>query len=393
MPGVVRSIDIRLVGSASRREIRSFLTAVALATDMSDDGAPTVAALPGDPATWPATVRDCLRFVRRESPAPTELAEWWADAVEEAGEAGPVEEAEGEDPGAAVERRLAFLASADLLDRSTTPIALGRHGREYLDSHDDGVLYEGLASSLPGLETVLEALAIRPLTDVEVADLLAAERDVPAVDAETARTHRRWLAALGFCEHDGGVTDITPQGRRVVDAAGGPQPPGVTVPDEEAVLDTSALADGEAQVPPDREATSPGSDPADQVESTTDGVAPTSPDDSYVRDLKSLYDHTCVVCGDRRRGADGDGYSCVHHLMPPGDPHGGPERPENALVVCPNHRADLERGVVTIDPQTLEIDHAQDPALTGRRLTAAGDHEPGAEYLAYHDAVIAAVAD
>lgn len=364
---------------------------------MSDDGAPAIAGLPGEPATWPATVRDCLRYVRRESPTESELAEWWVQEVRpvverEADELEP-DELEADDPEAAVERRLAFISSADLLDQSTTPVALGRHGREYLDSHDETVLYEGLAASLPGLETVLGALAIRPLTDVEVADLLAAERDVASVDVETARSHRRWLAALGFCEHDDGVTDITPRGRRVVDAAGGPRPPGATVPDEESALDPADRAGGGSGAAPDDEAPDPGRVQAARVGPTGQRPEPTREGDSYAGELKSLYDHTCVLCGDRRRLADGEGYSCVHHPMPPGEPHGGPERPENALVVCPNHRADLERGVVTIDPQTLEIDHAHDESLTGRRLTTAGDHEPGAEYLAYHDAVMAAVPD
>lgn len=148
----------------------------------------------------------------------------------------------------------------------------------YLDSHDETVLYEGLTAALTGLEAVLGALAIRPLTDVEVADLLAAERDVASVDPGTARTHRRW-------------------------------------------------------------------------------------------------------------------FSSVHHLMPPGDPHCGPESPENAVVVCPNHRADLEHGVVTVDPQTLEIEHAHDADVTGRRLTTAGDHEPGAQYLEYDDVVVAEFTD
>lgn len=410
---------------------------------MTDDGPAEVANLPGDPASWPATVRDLLRYVRAESPAPEELDAWWLETVEgvadpdaaerdadrdaDAGAAADRDadaELAGGDSAGGVERRLAFLEAAGVVDRTGETATPGRYGREYLDSHDEAVVYEGLASALDGLEAVLRALAIRPLTDVEIADLLAAERGVETVADETARTHRRWLAAIGFLEHDDGVNELTRRGRRMVDAAGGPAPPGaaatpdaVSSADGYADADPPAGGDGEPAVDDRGEARAAGGEPATAaVERTTaygertalgdeagpgrrepvagagssgDDAAGRGADRPYVRELKSLYDDACAICGDRRRGPGGEGFSRVHHLMPPGDPHGGPEIPENAVVVCPNHLADLRNGTVTVDPRTLEIEHAYEPDLTGRTLATADGHEPGAQYLAYHAAVIA----
>ena len=107
------------------------------------------------------------------------------------------------------------------------------------------------------------------------------------------------------------------------------------------------------------------------------------------RELRSRYDDTCMLCGDRRQRGPDAGYAEVHFLMPRAAPHEGPAAAANAVVVCPNHRADLEHGAVTIEPQTRSIDHAYEPAVSGRTLSTAADHEVGAQYLAYHNDVVA----
>lgn len=64
--------------------------------------------------------------------------------------------------------------------------------------------------------------------------------------------------------------------------------------------------------------------------------------------MKDIYDHTCQICGDRRRMGSDEGFSHVHHLMPLGEPHNGPDVPENTVVVCPNHHEDFEHGMLKI---------------------------------------------
>ena len=78
----------------------------------------------------------------------------------------------------------------------------------------------------------------------------------------------------------------------------------------------------------------------------------------------------------------------MHHLQPLGEPHDGPDVTANMLVVCPNHHADLDHGLVAVDPESLEITHAYADEETNATLTVAGEHELGAAYLRYHTEAI-----
>lgn len=104
--------------------------------------------------------------------------------------------------------------------------------------------------------------------------------------------------------------------------------------------------------------------------------------------MKDLYDHTCQVCGDRRQSGPDEGFSHVHHLMPLGEPHDGPDVPENTVVVCPNHHEDFEHGMLVINPQTKEIHHFYEEEVDGCTVETREDHELGAQYLAYHNEVM-----
>ena len=318
----------------------------------------TVEPLAGAPSTWPATLRDLLRAA--------------ADGSDRASLAKRL----GDAPSDAAERRLEFLESVDILDGADpTP---GRYGREYLDTHDEGVLYEALAAGVAGFKEILEGLAVRPLTDVEVADLLSTALNSDA-DPALARDYRAWLEALGYLEHDDGVNELTRQGRRLVATTDELTPPGSTT-------ETPSIADP-TDAAPSNQSPATGSDAADgENEDTLEGQ---TDQETLERELRAQYDDTCMVCGDRRRRGPEAGHSAVHYPMPTAAPHDGPVAAENALVLCPNHRADFEHGTVTVDPRTLTVDHAYESAVSGRTLSTADDHEVGAQYLAYHNNVVA----
>lgn len=115
-------------------------------------------------------------------------------------------------------------------------------------------------------------------------------------------------------------------------------------------------------------------------------IAETSLRDSdAVRKLKSVYGDRCQLCGDRLADGDGTGYSEVHHLRPLGEPHDGPSEPTNMLVLCPNHHADFDNGVVRIDLDDRSVDHPFDSAVDGEPLTFEGEHGVADEYLRYHN--------
>lgn len=67
--------------------------------------------------------------------------------------------------------------------------------------------------------------------------------------------------------------------------------------------------------------------------------------------LKRLHAFRCQVCGNRiRNPRSEEGWTCeAHHLQPLGNPHLGPDIAANIVIVCPNHHAEFENGVIYLD--------------------------------------------
>lgn len=123
-------------------------------------------------------------------------------------------------------------------------------------------------------------------------------------------------------------------------------------------------------------------DAPERVETSRSRVVRNTP---MVRALKERYGHACQVCGETRRRRPGEGYAEGHHVRPLGRPHDGPDAESNLLVLCPNHHADFDYGLVAVDPDSYRIAHAYDAAVDGGTLFVRGDHPLDARYLAYHN--------
>lgn len=104
-----------------------------------------------------------------------------------------------------------------------------------------------------------------------------------------------------------------------------------------------------------------------------------------VTELKSLYDNRCQLCGARLASGDGTGYSEVHHLNPLGSPHNGPDDVSNMLVLCPNHHADFDNGVVRVALDDLSIEHPYDSKVDGTHLSVESEHKLSYDSLQYHN--------
>lgn len=108
-------------------------------------------------------------------------------------------------------------------------------------------------------------------------------------------------------------------------------------------------------------------------------------DGTLVRELKSLYDSTCQLCGAQRKRGPDSPYAECHHVKPLGDPHRGPDTKPNLLVLCPNHHVDFDYGMVCVDPRSLAVTHAYDSTVHSELETR---HEVGETYLQYHNTII-----
>ena len=122
--------------------------------------------------------------------------------------------------------------------------------------------------------------------------------------------------------------------------------------------------------------------PAERVETTRSRVIRNT---RLATELKERYSHTCQVCGVRRRRRVDEGYAEAHHLKPLGRPHDGPDAEENIVVLCPDHHADFDYGMVAVDHDSHDIAHAYDANVDGTTLHVRDNHEVGDEFLEYHN--------
>lgn len=76
--------------------------------------------------------------------------------------------------------------------------------------------------------------------------------------------------------------------------------------------------------------------------------------DSYlVKKIKRIYSYQCQICRTKLEVGDDEFYSEVHHIMPLGMPHCGPDTLDNMICVCPNCHILLDYGVIPIDVSQL----------------------------------------
>lgn len=123
-------------------------------------------------------------------------------------------------------------------------------------------------------------------------------------------------------------------------------------------LDTSELVDvpsGEK----DSGVTASGNESPDRVRTETYRILR---DTKLARQVKLLHRSRCQVCGHTIEMANGRRYAEAHHVIPLGGVHKGPDTLTNILVLCPNHHAELDMGLMKLDSQALR--HAEGHVLS-----------------------------
>lgn len=121
---------------------------------------------------------------------------------------------------------------------------------------------------------------------------------------------------------------------------------------------------------------------ADRVETTTARIVRNT---ALAKELKEQYQSHCQLCGEAKHRAPLQHYAEVHHVKPLGRPHEGPDEKSNMLILCPNHHADFDHGLVHLDPETLEVTHATDETVSGQELLRMDDHDIDESVLEYHN--------
>lgn len=99
-------------------------------------------------------------------------------------------------------------------------------------------------------------------------------------------------------------------------------------------------------------------------------------DTAVSRHVKALHKYECQVCGTTLDTPAGK-YAEAAHIKPLGEPHNGPDTPDNILCLCPNCHVLFDRGAIAV---------ADDLSLIGidGDLKQLDDHTISSEYLKYH---------
>ncbi|MFC8516714.1 YDG/SRA domain-containing protein [Streptomyces sp. NPDC057257] len=96
--------------------------------------------------------------------------------------------------------------------------------------------------------------------------------------------------------------------------------------------------------------------------------------------VKQTHQHSCQVCGLRIETPTG-AYAEAAHIRPLGNPHLGPDEPNNILCLCPNHHVAFDFGMLTIYADLTVFDRATGGTTLLRTLP---EHEISQEHLSYH---------
>ena len=100
-------------------------------------------------------------------------------------------------------------------------------------------------------------------------------------------------------------------------------------------------------------------------------------DASLPSELKRAYEYRCQVCDTRLKWGPDKYYAEVHHIKPLGQPHDGPDKLSNMIVLCPNHHALFDLGVpIFIDNQNV--------AINGKKWQLTLRHKISANIIKYY---------
>lgn len=103
---------------------------------------------------------------------------------------------------------------------------------------------------------------------------------------------------------------------------------------------------------------------------------------------KKEFNFKCAVCSLQIFLPNGKCYAEAHHVKPLGAGHDGPDTKDNIIVLCPNHHAEFDYGVIGIDPisgrichrNTNDDWHDKEPAYPLSHLSK--------EFVSYHYEII-----
>jgi predicted restriction endonuclease len=107
-------------------------------------------------------------------------------------------------------------------------------------------------------------------------------------------------------------------------------------------------------------------------------------DTKIIKELKAKYNNRCQICGKTILRPNEEYYSEGHHLKPLGGGHKGSDTKDNVIILCPYHHAEFDYGSISIDPDSLLINHInKEDEFSGKKLKYERT-DINKTYLKYH---------
>ena len=107
-------------------------------------------------------------------------------------------------------------------------------------------------------------------------------------------------------------------------------------------------------------------------------------DSALSRFLKALYSYKCQICRFSFGLPSGRRYAESHHIRPLGKKHGGIDKETNMLVLCPNHHAMMDFGVIGVCPDNMTVVSIDPRNRVHNAPVQLNHHQIGKEFLEYH---------
>lgn len=107
-------------------------------------------------------------------------------------------------------------------------------------------------------------------------------------------------------------------------------------------------------------------------------------DSALSRFLKALYQSQCQICTRSFGLPNGGKYAESHHLRPLGKTHAGIDKETNMMVLCPNHHAMMDFGVIAVHPEKLILQSINKSSWEHNSPVQLMRHRIEREFLEYH---------
>jgi len=158
--------------------------------------------LPGGYNKYTDSLLRCLKYIRQVSPSKEDFKQWFEKTLD----AKPKDE------------YIRTIESLNLVKEIDNTISLTDKGEKFLDTGDNGILYQELDNNYKGIHDILELLHKKSYTVEEILSFLREKVGVPWEGKTQFEIRLNWLCSLGYVSKKRRLFSITGEGRAMINS-------------------------------------------------------------------------------------------------------------------------------------------------------------------------------